>query len=603
MSARTVTLFQVRSLAFVLLFALATSASGAHPASPQGELEALQPQAQGEGAGDEAEPAATPTVFAEARDCFDAFWEAKTKGRSKEELLETVVPGLDEAQALAGLDALYEVILRTELPPAGALRSRETLVRPGARHIEFDLVFDRHPELEYRIAKQTLEEAQAFLVEHADLRPLAETLESLPLLERFRLQLRSRLPEVLTAKPFLIENWQWIGLLVLAFLAVVVDRAVRFVLGRLARRATSKEAVHLDTAVLSSFERPAGILVGALLFDLLLPALGLRDEVRNVIALSLGVVATVAGVWAAYRLVDVFCDYLSGRARRSRNRFDDMLVPLLRRTLKIFVIVVGMVFVASRLSEDLWGVVAGLGIGSLAIGFAARDSIENLFGTFTVLLDKPFAIGDWITVGDLEGTVEEVGFRSTRIRTFYDSLITVPNREFISSDVDNMGERRYRRIKATLGLTYDTPPEKVEAFCEGVRQVIRSHPYTRKDYYHVYLTGLGDSALEILLYCFVAAPEWATELREKHRLFADILRLAEKLEVDFAFPTQTLHLTRSEGRTHGPSPATDLEGAERGRRAADEIVARTLEPFGGVGHRPAPVRIHTRPVEPAADSD
>ena len=176
-------------------------------------------------------------------------------------------------------------------------------------------------------------------------------------------------------------------------------------------------------------------------------------------------------------------------------------------------------YIASKWTEDLWGLVAGIGIGSIAVGFAARDSIENLFGTFTVLLDKPFQVGDWILVGDLEGTVEDVGFRSTRIRTFYNSLISVPNRTFISSNVDNMGQRRYRRIREMLGLTYDTPPEKIEAFCEGVRRIIATHPYTRKDYYHVYFNGFGPSSLDVLLYCFVETPDWSTELREKHKEF------------------------------------------------------------------------------------
>jgi len=343
-----------------------------------------------------------------------------------------------------------------------------------------------------------------------------------------------------------------------------------------------------------SFERPMGMLAAVLGFELLLPALGLDPGILGLLLLATSFVATVAGAWAAYRLVDVFCDYLAERASRTSNKFDDMLVPLVRRTLKLFVVVVGVVFVASRLSEDLWGVVAGLGLGSIALGFAARDSIENLFGTFTVLMDKPFQIGDWIIVGDLEGTVEQVGFRSTRIRTFYNSILQVPNRTFISSSVDNMGERRYRRIRTMLSLTYDTPPEKIEAFCEGVRQIIRAHPYTRKDYYHVYLNELSAASLDVLLYTFVETPDWSTELREKHRLFADILRLAEKLQVSFAFPTQTIHVARPEDLEHPDRPDSDPHGAEWGRRMADEVVEKSLSPYGG--EKPSPVVTRTGPV-------
>ena len=129
-----------------------------------------------------------------------------------------------------------------------------------------------------------------------------------------------------------------------------------------------------------------------------------------------------------------------------------------------------------------------------------------------------------------------------------------------------------------------------------MRQIIRSHPYTRKDYYHVYLNGFGASSLDVLLYCFLAAPDWSTELREKHRLFADILRLAEKLGVSFAFPTQTLHMVKPEDLEHPDRPTSDTEGASRGREIADEIVEKTLKPFGGVGEKPAPVSIQTGPI-------
>jgi MscS family membrane protein len=283
-----------------------------------------------------------------------------------------------------------------------------------------------------------------------------------------------------------------------------------------------------------------------------------------------------AGVWTIYCFVDILCNYLAARAAISQNKFDDMLVPLFRRTLKILVVIGGLVYLATQWSDDLWSIVAGLGIGSVALAFAARDSVENLFGTFTVLLDKPFQIGDWITMGDLDGDVESVGFRSTKVRTFYNSLVTVPNRHFISGQVDNMGARRYRRIKTTLALTYDTPPEKVEAFCEGVREVIRKHPHTRKDYFHVYLNGLGASSLDIMLYCFVEVPDWSAELSEKHRLFADILRVGKALEVEFAFPTQSLHVVTPENLVHPNTPENNEAGKQLGREVANAILKETL---------------------------
>ncbi len=399
------------------------------------------------------------------------------------------------------------------------------------------------------------------------------------------LEIRERMPAFLQEQGFLIENWQWLGLLVLALLCAVLDRVARFVLAAILKRAAGR--TRLQEEEVAKFERPMGLLFATLAFQLLLPVLGIEPVLRKLLEMAAGTLATVAGVWAAYRLVDVVSSYLSERAKHTSNKFDDMLVPLLRRTLKIFVTIVGLVYLASLMSEDLWGVVAGLSIGSIAVGFAARDSIENLFGTFTVLLDKPFQLGDWVVSGDLEGTVEQVGFRSTRIRTFYDSVISVPNRHFISSPVENYGARRYRRIKTTLSLTYDTPPEKVEAFCEGIREILREHPYTRKDYYHVYLTAFSAASLDVMLYCFVACPDWGTELREKQRLFLDVLRLAERLNVSFAFPTQTIHVAKPEDLEHPDRPGSDVAGTRRGREVGEKVARETLKPFGG--EKPTPV--------------
>ena len=400
---------------------------------------------------------------------------------------------------------------------------------------------------------------------------------------------RGALPDSLLGTKFLLETWQWLGLALCVVVAVVLDRLVRLGASALAHRLTKLKEDEQHDRSIQLFRRPIGIWCGALAFTLMLPVLDLASGPAGALAIAAELIMTVTGVWAFLGLADVVCDVLVEKAAKSANKFDDMLVPLLRRTLKILILVIGLVYIASKWTDNLWNVVAGLGLGSVAIAFAARDSVENLFGTFTVLLDKPFEIGDWITMGDLDGSVESVGFRSTKVRTFYNSLVTVPNRHFISGQIDNMGARRYRRIKTTLGLTYDTPPELVEAFCEGVRELIRKHPYTRKDYYHVYLNGLGAASLDVMLYCFVRTPDWSAELREKHRLYADILRLAKALGVEFAFPTQTLFMPKPEDLEHPGAPTDINSGLSAGRSAAAEVLEASLGDFEGA--RPGPVVI------------
>lgn len=378
-----------------------------------------------------------------------------------------------------------------------------------------------------------------------------------------------------------LKYWQWCTLAVLLIFTLVVQFFLTKIIQRLTQH-YSGEHVTLEVEQIQSFAKPLGMALAwlsmsALVSELMIPS---AHIVLKAIKVGTGLFISIGGGLAAWRFVDVLCHYLEEKAALTLNKFDDMLVPLARKMLKMLVILVCFGYFLSIITEDFYKVIAGLSIGSAVLMFAFKDSLENVFGTFTVLMDKPFQLGDWITVDDVDGTVERVGFRSTRVRTFYHSLITVPNRHFISAKVDNWGSRKFRRIKTTLGLTYDTPPEKLEAFCEAVRELIRHHPYTRKDYYHVYFNDFGASSLDVMLYCFLETPDWSMELRERHRLFADILTVAEELKISFAFPSTSLYMVSADDMTHPNRPADAQEGKILGRALGERIAAETLKPYG-----------------------
>jgi hypothetical protein len=210
---------------------------------------------------------------------------------------------------------------------------------------------------------------------------------------------RSFVPRNLKGRGFLLEPWQWIGLLCLFLAAFFAERLITLFVRPMVRRLSQFEGVQLAPELLAKFERPFGWLLLAWLFLGGVQVLDLPTGVYSVLRFAIGLFQTVMTVWAAYALVSIVCWPLQVRADRTENKFDDMLVPLLRRTLKILVVLVGVVYIVSRLTGDIWHVLAGLSIGSLAVGFAAKDSIENLFGTFTVLMDGPFKIGDVVKVG------------------------------------------------------------------------------------------------------------------------------------------------------------------------------------------------------------
>ncbi len=406
--------------------------------------------------------------------------------------------------------------------------------------------------------------------------------EHLPL----HLRIRNRIPGELQKVHFLLESWHWVGLLIIIAVGLFIDKIIAIALRVFVRHWRSKRENSSLAEVSEEILRPLGLMAMAAIWWIGINMLGLPEQAMLVLLVAVKFLAGISGVWAAYRLVDIVGLYLLKRARATENKMDDALVPLIPKTLKIFVTVVGIIFVADNLNINVSGLLAGLGLGGLAFALASKDMVQNLFGSVTILLDRTFAVGDWIIVDGKEGSVETIGFRSTRIRTFYNSMLTVPNSTFITASVDNMGERRYRRLSTKLGLAYETPPDKIDAFCEGVRELVRQHPYMRKDYFHVYFNGYADSSLEILVYVFWETPEWSTELRERHRFLLDILRLARKLGVDFAYPTQTLYMKQEGEAVDIPEESSQDVAFKEGRETAKRIVEKTT----GLGIKPPPVK-------------
>lgn len=343
-------------------------------------------------------------------------------------------------------------------------------------------------------------------------------------------------------RSFVLLNGQWMGLFVLIFFAFLVERLMRLYFATVIFKFLARRGHKITKEVNQKFTLPLGVILFTAVWSLGVQFLELDDNVLSWFLTASRVILTFGLIMAFYQLVDFICLYLQKKAEISENKFDDILVPLIRKSAKTFVIAVGIIALGDSLDLDMKGLVAGMGIVGLGVSLAAKDTLSNLFGSLTVLLDRPFRIGDWVNIdGKVEGTVEEVGLRSCRVRTFYNSLITIPNGTLTNASIDNYGMRTYRRFTTTLGLQYDTPPQKVEAFCAGIRGLIDAHPHTRKDFYHVYLNGLGSSSLDILVYIFFITPDWSEELQQRHRLLLDILRLGDKLGVEFAFPTQTLH--------------------------------------------------------------
>jgi len=530
-----------------------------------------------------------PSAWEEAVSCLDLELQPETDGREFARQLYAVLNRLElidvnllPASPEADLKEWtwfpdrqrHRALLRQIGPPAGGI-----VLRKGEAGL-------------WRFDSETLATLPALEAQVSDL-PLIAGRELLTVGD----WVERRVPGRLISIRFLgLKAWQWLGIFSVILLGLIADALVRGVLrvvsGRMASRAGGRE----DPDQLRLTLRPIGLTVAALVWLLALRIVDLQTTLEMILEGALQIFLVFTATLSAWRLIDLVAGVAISRAELTASKFDDILVPLVSRALKLFVMTMGIVYAAGALDLPIAPLLASLTVAGVGFSFAAKDTVENFFGSVAVILDRPFELGDWIVIDDTEGIVEAVGFRSTRVRTFYNSQITIPNSNLVRARVDNYGRRRYRRWKTTLGVQYDTPPEKLIAFTEGIRELIRTHPYTRKDYYQIWCNEFGASSLDVMLYMFFEVPDWNTELRERERLFLDIVRLADQLGVQFAFPTQTLHVFPGEPAGDAATPPgarTDDVAATEGVRTAQRLMAN--QPWQS--EKPGPVVFSTAPTE------
>lgn len=362
-------------------------------------------------------------------------------------------------------------------------------------------------------------------------------------------ELLQLLPKMGTRKIMGLYLYQYLGILILAFLSALIHRIFTFLVERIFLQLLLKAGYEkLAGRYLLPVARPVSLFIVALLLVVFVPALQLPPDISQYVIILLKIMLPLFGTIVFYRIVDILSMYLQNMALKTKSTLDDQLVPLLRKTLKTFVVAIGTLFILNNLNIDIIPLLTGLSIGGLAFALAAQDTIKNFFGSLMIFIDKPFQIGDWVTSGEIDGTVEEVGFRSSRIRTFRNSLMYVPNGKMADSTIDNHGLRQYRRFFTQIAINYDTPPELIEVFVEGLRKIVEKHPNTRKDYYNIYFNDMASFSLNIMFYIFFEVPDWSRELKARHEVLIEIMKLAEKIGVNFAFPTQTLHMENFPGQ-------------------------------------------------------
>jgi len=259
--------------------------------------------------------------------------------------------------------------------------------------------------------------------------------------------------------------------------------------------------------------------------------------------------------WFFFNMVDLVDHYLNQWAARTTSTLDDHLAPLVRKTLRVFIVIMASLMAIQSFGYPITGVLASLGIGGLAFALAARDTVSNIFGSLMIIFDRPFHIGDWIKAGDMEGTVEEIGFRSTKIRTFAKTLISVPNNIIANMALDNFSRMPKRRIRLTVGVTYDTSPSQMREAVQKIRDLLKNHPAIDQEFFLVNFTDFGASSLDIMVYCFTTTTVWGEYLDAREEVCLKIMDTLEALGLEIAFPSTTVYI-----RKEDPETATAIPG-------------------------------------------
>ncbi len=373
---------------------------------------------------------------------------------------------------------------------------------------------------------------------------------------------RSIFPEWLLKSPF----WRYLLLIAIFILIYQAMRLIgKFISDITTVLRDSEENVRLNL-VLKAAMWPIGLLLVSMAVYAFKEVLNLSLLLDRISETTIGVLNTLAIVVFLYRLIGLLVYELDRFAQRDDNMLDSTFVQMIRLITRAVVIAIGAIYLLRALSgKPLSALVAGLGIGGIAIALAAQDTLKNFFGSIMIMLDKPFSVGQRVLVENYDGVVEDIGFRSTRVRTLTGHLVTVPNEKMATNAIENIGRRPHIRRLTNLTITYDTPPDKVERALEIIREILNNHEGMHPDFPpRVYFNEFNDTSLNIMMiYWYHPADYWAyVEFSEKVNL--KIMRAFEKEAIEFAFPTTTTYLAHDERRPLHLSISSDraLSGSE-----------------------------------------
>lgn len=358
--------------------------------------------------------------------------------------------------------------------------------------------------------------------------------------------------------------WQWIGLIALPFLAWYLAGVINLLLRKPLRHLVSLSHTRFDNQLLQAIGPPFRLFLAVLLFRFGVRYLYLSVLTGKRLTFITALLMWAAFVWFLLRLINIVSADATERFLLEGDKGRLSLVPLVRKTLLGTVLVIAVAMFAQSMGLNLTAVLAGAGVAGLAVAFAAQKTVENLFGGVSVLLDQPVRVGDFCKVGGNTGTVEEIGLRSTRIRTVDRTLISIPNAQFSTEILENYGARDRIRLYQVIGVRYETSPDQLRWILAETRRLIFSHPMIGPDGARVRFVNFGASSLDFEIFCYVKTTDFATFVTVREDVFLRLMDIVAASGSGFAFPSQTLYLGRDTGLD--PEATQQAEAQVRGWR-------------------------------------
>ena len=478
----------------------------------------------------------------------------------------------EEEGALLG-EYLSEVLdriglpLRQEIPNNPQRRGPYTHFVHPVGVVEIVPMEQEDGSTQWQFSAETMDSVRQLFMALEDM-PLADMTQESESTRFFQIRnnVRSLHRDLLQETTAGMEIWQWFALAIWLALSIPVSWLLTLILGKLLRLKSADEDHSLSLN--ARFMWPLRLIMIAGSGLLALGVLGLPQTVDIPLRVVIGVTLSIAGGWFVYHLVDKMGTLLDTHAGRYR---DEILRSLALSFTKLAVIIGSILFLAEILSLPYQGVIAGLGIGGLAVALAARSTLENLIGGITLFADKPVEVGDFCQLEDHLGVIEGIGLRSVRVRSLDRTIITIPNAEFVNMNIENLTRRDRILIRTTIGLRYETTPDQLRWVLAETRKLLLRHPMVTPEPARARFLGFGDHSMDIELFAYIKTQDWEEFLGVQEDIFLRLIDLVDESGTGFAFPSTVNYLARDSGM--------DEERTERSEAIVRKLREESALPF------------------------